>query len=1206
MATKARAFTIDSLNISLIEASKRLRDLDSEPEVSPPQTPTELATWAVTDILHSLGGKDKDDVRAVIAKSNELVELLLENEALKHQLAIETVVAKISFLLAHPVSQLRCCAYRILRHCVVNEDVLLYLVKRRILIFIIVTLSTSTPLLEKEEALKLVREFLAVPGGANFISLGVIKALVSLVEHENDELAENQELYDAKISPAYIRICVETLCEAAVLKPDVAFYGGGIRLLISLIISGSSDVASACLMTILTLLDLPDSRVYLRNGYDLDSLALVFSQFEDDDSGRAPNLKKYYNRALKISFLFTILMKTWPGLISLSHGDFLLLRAVLANLKKRNDRLRHVILDMLLDSLRVKTLPWLEKSLIGDIVAASTHTGASSQPTSFEYSELRSGSFEESVVAHYQGLLCKVLLHCKILPSLFDLITENKTEEVTSKATFLLTRILTLCRKFLPPEFYKEYIFVGSQPLPVSAFDNCVHVLSLDRSKRAENIREVVRDLTIENRMHVDDTAFKNMISKSKVLVLKEYQDWQWSYIAQLFQGPLRNRKRFLEVQEKFPKFLKSIFSFYRPFKYKFANVSLHPLSRSPQPRNPKKIIVIGCHIIELLLTFDEGSNYLITNKLMPQLAEIFAQVDPDSGITADEPILSKVRLENTLSIGYVKFIGSFSLSARGIQILDYWQFFPMFSNIISASCENDSYNHLLSNLFKNIDFTYESPFRVLLNQALAVGNPRLRVFLLTEVVSLLFDNPDFERFVVKILLPLLHEESVAVVEHTILLLYTHFIERNRLDSLDILIEHRPNTVILERSPRGRALLLNLCRSSAGFKFLLQDGFIERRFDECVKDLHGFEYLDAVERTIRHQFFPYFQQAEGLEIMPDLHHFFHYLLFTEEGFNFFSTKRKLLDELLERVRDTSPSLRFSAREGEPHSRSPHKAVDIENPFQDDEHSQLPGAPIFSSKCDEEEFRMKMLRQDLWILGEIGSAPYGLQMLDPIYMGDINTKHVVDTMLQLFTQSTSWKIRGLAFFQLGKLASTDEGVEFLDDLQWVSLGSASQKSIVLAYPRIMNEGKFFEVILANPYQEAAYFSLFSSQDKKANSSSYSLDHEDEFVFKSYEELDDKILSLVGYLGSVLGRIERKAKKELLQIKADNPQAFESEDLLLQLIRLIDRGNFKFRARLFCFGLFNFGKVAEMLIKRDRKILSTRSHLLLYARNEHFNA
>lgn len=1222
---RARAFTLDSFNISSVDNRRHAATTEDElPKNS------ESATWIFSDILQSISIRDKDDIELIVNKSNQLVALMQANPSLKHEIVTENVISRIQFMLYHHASPLRCAAYRILRHSTADQETLQYLVRLKVLIYIIVTFSTLTPLLEKEEALKMVRHFINIPDGANYLSIGIVKAMVALVEHENEESQEMGEdaLSEFHVPASLSRLCIETICELAVIKPDIVFHGGGLRLLIYLIINASSDVAAACTIAVLTLLDRPDARLFLRNGFDLDSLISVYSYFEDNDEGKTPSTKKYYNRALKISFILSIFLKTWTGIICFSHNKFDALKVLLSNLRKKNNKLRSMILDLLMDVMRIKALPWLENSLVGEVMGKFMRhiTNSTSHKLHYEYSIIDPQSFEYSIVSHYQGLLSKVLFNCDLIPLLFEIIDENKDEDVTMKTTFFLTNIINLSVNLLPRDFYLSHIneaFV--RPLNLNSISKIevatrLQELNGTKAKRRE-IKDLVTDITIESRLYVDDSTFKSMITNSKILAVKEVDEWNWTVISQIFQGPMRNPKRFQEVQEKYPKFLKTILSFYRPFKYRFSNLPLHASTKFPKMKNPKRIILIGCQLFEALLSFDEGAKFLATNKIMPQIAETFAQVDPFSGILSADPILSRRRLENTLSIGYVKFLGVFSESQNGIKVLEQWQLFQITSDIIGASNSNEENNHLIFNLLNNLNFTLKSPFNILLAKALSVSNWKVKVFALENCMPALLNTGETEIFAIKNLVSRLYDETDVVSQMAVDMLHDYYIVNNKVDKINILISFRPSILILSRWPAGKELLLTFCKTTEGFRFLHKNGFIESSFNESIQNLQGFEYLNSVEVSLRVLFYPYFDRNQSrLTQTANLHHFFHYLLATEEGFNFFNSRRSYVDDAIRKVRRIcerlnligSAQLEFADEElTTPITDLPYKlpssGSDIRPQLVDSraessffqDHITLDDVAVespkyepksaienvtFKSSEEEDEFLLRQLKQFLWLIGEIASANYGMQMLDPVYSSNLRSDHIVEIVHQLFLNSANWQLRGLAFYQLGKIAYTSEGVEILDDLQWKSVDNGNQ-TLSLAYPQAMQDDDFFNVEILNPYKDASYYTLFGHDE--VISVNGQIDLEDDIVIESYEELDAKVLALINYLSSVLSRIERKAKKELNRIKAEKPQVFGNTNLFLKTIRLIDKGKFSFRTRMFVFCLFNTGRIMETLTKKDRK-------------------
>lgn len=89
--------------------------------------------------------------------------------------------------------------------------------------------------------------------------------------------------------------------------------------------------------------------------------------------------------------------------------------------------------------------------------------------------------------------------------------------------------------------------------------------------------------------------------------------------ITEIIQGPLGNWKRLEEA--KSTKFLKRLLSFYRPFKHKFSDI----LNTKPNQR----YVRIGCALFTTLLGSPEGVKYLGGNKLLFQISECLAQLDP-------------------------------------------------------------------------------------------------------------------------------------------------------------------------------------------------------------------------------------------------------------------------------------------------------------------------------------------------------------------------------------------------------------------------------------------------------------------------------------------------------------------------------------------------------------------------------------------------
>lgn len=1221
-----RAMTIEDFSISSVGSKPSNTASTADKDVPGLQT-TDLETvlWLFSEILLNISAKEKENVPSVLSKSEQLVQLLADHPALKHEIVIENVLSRILFMLYDTKPQLRSAAYRVLRHTLAGRDTVAQLVQQKLLINITVSLLTPTPLVEREEALKLLRSIIGIPECAPLLSVGVIKALVALTEHENDEPAPTSTELRLKASYAapmssqsssFCKMCVETLCELLLLNPELIFQAGGMRLLINLSVCAPSEIASVCVLTFLTLLDHPEARLILRGGTDLHSLFSMFGLFEDDDSvATSHETAKLHKRAMDMAFLLSIFIKSWTGLLYFCHDGFSGFNILLMHLKKKNTKLRTIILDLLMDVLRLNTLPWLESSRLGSILkrfsAFMNSSHSRGTHISFEYLKIDPRSREAKTIAHHQGLLLKVMLNCNADELLLDIINSEKDEQCCEKATILLTRIFEMSVDYLPSQFYLGCLFgpsnefISSESIVKIKSATYAHIPKLELEKKL-TIKLSVREMTQKHKYNLSDAALKLLTSNAKSLHLKEFTDWDWASLSQLFQGPMRNPRRFAEIQEKYPKLLKTFFSFLRPFKYRFGQIPITPSQKFPTLKNPKIVILVASQLIESLLTFDEGAQFLAANKFTPQLAEILAQVDPASGITSHDPILSERRLKSTLAVGYVKIIGVFSGLRRGIKIMEQWQLLQLINEIVESSAVNESNNHLIFNLLSTFNYTLDSPVRLVLSKAMSLSNLRVKLFVLTLILPTLISKPETEGFVVDLLAGLLYDDNDDVVFQTITFLQEYYNHKDNLTKLDNFVDMQPSINTLGRTSQGTQLLLSLCKTSKGFKYLHRNGYIDMKFKESLRQLRTFGYLETVESSLRHLFYPYLDLGEP---RCELRHFFYYLLSTEEGMTYFKHHQQLLDILLQKIRHLA--VKLGIIDGE----TPQKPIkspiassmslfseytigseegrEYTEAFEDDyptlkrtnDKDEAFMDVKRESLADDRDYHLKQLKQNMWILGEIASAEHGFQLLDPSYSIFLSEKHIAEVIVTIFRTATHWQIRGLAFYILGMMAATEEGVEILDELNWISVKSSSaDEPISLAYPLSLHEGVFTEDKKVADREGV----LAIDQLRR-----YLQDVDEDLNIEGQSEIAEKVLALINYLSSILGRVERKAKEELRKIKEENPILFCNATFFLRVVHLLEKGCFKYRVRVYIFGLFDCSIILAELVKRRRKN-SMRKH------------
>lgn len=399
--------------------------------------------------------------------------------------------------------------------------------------------------------------------------------------------------------------------------------------------------------------------------------------------------------------------------------------------------------------------------------------------------------------------------------------------------------------------------------------------------------------------------------------------------------------------------------------------------------------------IVEMYLSTDVGLKYLSSSKILPQVAEIVAQIDPYSGISSKDPILSKKRLENTASVGYLRFIGVLSSSNEGLNLLINWQLFTMFTNIISASSQTEVTNLFILTLFKYADFTVEhTPFRILFKMGLTVSNLKIRSYLLKYIMPQLLNAFECQEFCIEALIDNLYDTNHDIVIRSIDLLFNHC-QGNNFLNLQSIIKYQPIVHILQKYEIGRRFLVYFLNDPHGFRYLESQGYLEHEFNKWFQ-ITEFEYVKKLEQLVRFQFYPYVSlgafHAHGKtnldigDVELSSLYFFKCLLSTEEGLAYFQQgmARDFFDQVLSSVENIFNQIN-----------NDNEFLDIDN--QDEIH------------CD----MLNLLKQNLWIIGQIGSGKYGIQLLDPLY--NINLKwSIVELILNQFHHCPIWEIRGVCF------------------------------------------------------------------------------------------------------------------------------------------------------------------------------------------------
>lgn len=181
-------------------------------------------------------------------------------------------------------------------------------------------------------------------------------------------------------------------------------------------------------------------------------------------------------------------------------------------------------------------------------------------------------------------------------------------------------------------------------------------------------------------------------------------------------------------------KFMKRLMSFYRPFKYRFSSIK--------NTRPNLKCVRVGQELLHTLLQTSYGVKYLTENKLLRQIAECLAQIDPMSGITSPDPLFSPARLDNTLTHGYFSMLGILSADPNGMAMMERWRMFNMFYHIAELRSRED----LIVSFIRNMDYNLVGHPRIIFAKALTTGQKNVRLAGTAHLRTLISNSPSTTR----------------------------------------------------------------------------------------------------------------------------------------------------------------------------------------------------------------------------------------------------------------------------------------------------------------------------------------------------------------------------------------------------------------------------------------------------------------------------
>jgi len=976
------------------------------PDLPGPEPPSdafegESPSLVLTEILQALEveGMQPD---YYIERANILVELFKRHPTLKYDLVWSVFSLRIQMMLLSDSTGVVAAGYRLTRYAIADRSSLSTIRALHTDEIVILSLvKKSNAVLEREQAVKFVRAFLDVKDGVVEVSRAVVRALVAVAEQHDDRLHH---------------ICILTLAEILIRDPPLLIDAGGLNALTEILAEGTFHAPESLVVGFLRLLNTPHQRAFLKSGREIE---MIFGPLTDPlySSGHEERLKTSVRAIAEM-------LKSWPGLLTLSRNNAAPLRSLLGSLQYPTIQAKDLILELLFDVLRIKAPSWSSTFLAGRRLTTygrGSHTRIEPAATKRAKADADHESRRLDLTSHFSTLVLATLLEAGLIGALTNMIRSEEDLALNRKATLLLTEVLRMANYCLPEPARSEIQVLGDLVTAGTISNAEGHAINAALIFQIESINRTLNrigSMTTGSRAYashgdipfgsaspdksklstaMDTEQFRQAVADTLVPSHSHYIKWKWDLIHNIIEGPMTNSKRLEEVINS--KFLERLTAFYRPFKYRFS------IARNTRPN--QRYVRIGCALIKSLMQTAVGRQYLTDNKLFRQVAECMAQVDRLSGLTSTSPFFDRVQMVETLSGGYFAMVGVLSQTAGGIQMMAKWHMINMFYHIIDLKDRED----LVETILGNMDFSMDSHLRVLLSKALTAGSKEIRIFAtkllrryaINTQLSMPSDDCLDSRWVLNLLLTQLYDPDVEVCEIAVKNLEEAC---NRRSDLEYVVKCRPSLDHLVEI--GAPLLLRFLSTSIGYHYLDGLDYITQEMDDWFLGRND-TYVTLVEASLARAYIEQPNQRntisstddalelEDLGIVPP--HFYRELARTEEGCR-----------LLEK------SGHF------------HDFASVVRGFELDE---------------EDGETLTKVKGCLWAMGNVGSMELGASFLEET--------EIVGSIVRIAEGAEVMSLRGTAFFVLGLISRSKHGNEMLLELGWQSAVDEHGRSLGLCLP-----------------------------------------------------------------------------------------------------------------------------------------------------------
>ena len=725
-----------------------------------------------------------------------------QNSEFLPKLATVDIFLTLRDFLASKERDLRTSALKLYRYIVTSETSFSLLKQSNLEHFIIRSFEIEGKNPERLEACKLIRRWLEI-SPMNFPK-GLCNSLIALSEVENDEFKD---------------FGIEALRLLSSSNLILVAWSGGLRVLINTVldIKCSSALSENIIFTLSYLLNESNTRMYLKNGKEINR---IFGVFTEHESGLREN---ELEAVIKLSRRVIVLMsRSWAGLIYLASNG---LKDVIANLMHP---IKPIIKEGILDT-------------ITDMLNIPVESSAKSY----------------NLLNNYLAMVIKALLHSNLYPALTHLAIDRNTR-IAQRARKLLKIVTKAASDLLPesPQLSLNLVSGSAGKTAELVADIASSARQLQENSDKSFLKQACDFISCDTtggiaapnlvlsgiyKQHfintIDDAQYLNLINRSQVA--KEVTKWDWDTIFEIISGPITVPLRFMHPQSQ--KFLKNIIGYFMPSKGLFSVLPWHETNFIKAR--------VGSLLMSILLAQEEGitllsttyseSFFVVRKSYMGELSDALDEEIKyeETKVNTPSRIFSAERIKCCMSREYFKWLGIFMSNRSGKKLLKTY-------NIDSKIMRLAAIDHLAPLLITVMDFKEQSSQQFL--SLLLQSKSKLVRLKAMGYIRVLFRAGIFDlSWAIWGLVNQLHSNDSDTVSSALFVLDELCQYKENLKAF---IETGPQK-LMKLGEQGNKCLIRFLSSTSGVNYLSELQYIDTELEKW-HDYMNIEYARTIEEKI--------------------------------------------------------------------------------------------------------------------------------------------------------------------------------------------------------------------------------------------------------------------------------------------------------------------------------------------------------------------